>query len=262
MEIYKQLEKEFAEFTGKKYAVSVNSGTSALHLALVALGIGEGDEVIVPDFTFVACAFAVVYTGAKPIFVDCDDTLCIDPKLIEAKITKKTKAIMPVHIYSRKCDMDEIIKIARKYKLKLIEDASEHHAVKLSDCDVACYSMQSSKQIHCEEGGMLVTDSKKIYDEVNKLKTFYNDGRYFHPKLSFNYRMPNSQAKLALDSLHDFKGNDWVSVHIFNTEKERDENLEGGRTFFQPMTSLPMFNQPVGEKALYYSKRGLIIKND
>lgn len=247
---YKILEDKFARFTGKKYCVALNSGTSALHLALVALGIGKGDEVIVPDFTFVACAFAVSYTGAKPVFVDCDDTFCIDPKLIERKITKKTKAIMAVHIYSNDCNMKEIMRIARKHKLKVIEDASEHHGVKLSKSDVACYSFQSTKQIHCEEGGALVTDNKKIYDEVNKLKTFYNDGTYYHAKLSWNYRMPNSQAKLALKSLAKFKGKKWVKIHW--------KNGKGFRPFFKPLSSLPMYKQKVGKNALHYSKIGYI----
>lgn len=263
MEIYKQLEEEFAKFTGKKYAVAVNSGTSALHLALIALGIKEGDEVIVPDFTFIACAFAVTYIGAKPIFVDCGDDLCIDPDLIEAKITDKTKAIMAVHIYSRNANMKKIMAIARKHKLKVIEDASEHHAVKLSKSDVACYSFQKTKQIHCEEGGILVTDSKRIYDEVNKLKTFYNNGRYHHAKLSFNYRMADTQAKLALESLHEFKGKDWVEVIICKNPMQRNSYMKhippNVRPFFKPLSGMPMYRQfPVGKKALYYSKRGYI----
>lgn len=260
---YKQLEEEFAKFAGKKYAVALNSGTSALHLAMIALGIKAGDEVIVPDFTFIACAFAVTYIGAIPIFVDCGDDLCIDPKLIEAKITNKTKAIMPVHIYSHTANMKEIMKIAKKYKLKVIEDASEHHAVKLANSDVACYSMQKTKQIHCEEGGMLVTNKKRIYDEVNKLKTFYNNGRYHHAKLSFNYRMPDTQAKLALDSLHAFKGKDWVEIIICKNPMQRNSFMkkipENVRCFFKPLSGMPMYRQlPVGKKALYYSRRGYI----
>lgn len=262
METYKQLEEEFAKFTGKKYAVALNSGTSALHLALITLGIKPGDEVIVPDFTFIACAFAVTYVGAIPIFVDCDDTLCIDPKLIEAKITPKTKAIMPVHIYSQNCKMKEIMAIARRHNLKVIEDASEHHAVKLSKSDVACYSLQKTKQIHCEEGGMLVTDKKRIYDEAQKLKTFYNNGRYHHAKLSFNYRMPDSQAKLALESLKNFKGKDWVEIILCKTPMERNSYMKhmppNVRPFFKPLSGMPMYRQEKGKKALYYSRRGYI----
>lgn len=259
---YKKLEEEFAKFCGKKYAVALNSGTSALHLALITLGIKPGDEVIVPDFTFVACAFAVTYLGAKPVFVDCGDDLCIDPALIEAKITSKTKAIMPVHIYSHKCDMKSIMAIAKRHNLKVIEDASEHHAVKLSKSDVAIYSFQKTKQIHCEEGGILVTDKKKIYDEANKLKTFYNNGKYRHEKLSFNYRMPDTQAILALKSLKAFKGKDWVEIVICKNPMQRNSFMKhippNVRPFFKPLSSMPMYPQEVGKKALYYSRRGYI----
>ena len=261
MQKYQQLEQEFAKFTGKKYAVALNSGTSALHLGLLALGIKKGDEVIIPDFTFVACAFAVSYIGAKPVFVDCKDDYTIDENLIERKITKKTKAIMPVHVYSNKCAMDKIMKIAKKYKLKVIEDCSEHHAVKLSKSDVACYSLQSSKQIHCQEGGILVTDSKTIYDEVNKLKGFYNNGYYFHQKLSFNYRMPNATAELALRSLKAFKGKDWVTTHLCKTEKERDniiKTTKGTRCFFKPLSTMPMYKKKPGKNAERLSKLGYI----
>lgn len=235
-EPYKELERHFSKFCGKKYAVALNSGTSALHLALLALGIGKGDEVIVPDFTFVACAYAVSYTGAKPVFVDCKADFTIDETKI--KITKRTKAIMAVHIYGNQCNMKSILKIAKKHKLKVIEDCSEHHAVKLSKSDIAIYSFQSSKQIHCEEGGILVTNSKRIYNEVNNLKGFYHNGDYYHKKLSFNYRMPNAQARLALKSLQKFKGKSWI--------KEIGKDyiiLQSGvkKPFFKLMSSLPFY---------------------
>ncbi len=262
MENYKKFEEEFAKFAKRKYAVAVNSGTSALHLALITLGIKADDEVIVPDFTFIACAFSVSYIGAKPIFVDCGDDLCIDPKLIEAKITSKTKAIMPVHIYSHKCDMKAIMDIAKRHNLKVIEDCSQHHAVKLSNSDVAIYSLQQTKQIHCEEGGILVTNKKRIYDEANKLKTFYNNGRYRHQKLSFNYRIPESQAKLALKSLKEFKGKDWVEIIICKNPMQRNSFMKAipanVKPFFKPLSSMPMYRQEVGKKALYYSRRGYI----
>ena len=152
---YSKLEKEYAKFCGKKYAVSVNSGTSALHLALVVLGIGKGDEVIVPDFTMAACGFAVAYTGAKVITVDCKDDLTIDETLIEKKITKRTKAIMPVHIYGRLCNMEAINKIAKKYNLYVIEDACEAQGAKgLGKADLTCYSLYQNKIISGEEGGL------------------------------------------------------------------------------------------------------------
>lgn len=280
MEIYKKLETEFAKFAEKKYAVALNSGTAALHLALLSLGIGEGDEVIVPDLTFVACAFSVTYTGAKPIFVDCDDTMNMDPDLIEEKITKKTKAIMAVHLYGRKCDMKRIMAIARKYNLKVIEDVSEAHGVKLSNSDIAIYSLQSSKIINSQEGGILVTNSRAVVDKVVHLKGLSNDGRYFHDVVGFNYRMPNATAELAVKSLKNFKKNikkrakiakergfqcdsAWATVHICEDERQRDyilKNMKGSRCVFKPMSSLPMYrDQKVGKKALFFSERGLVI---
>ncbi len=280
MEIYKQLETEFAKFAGKKYAVALNSGTSALHLALLVLGVGAGDEVIVPDFTFVACAFAVTYTGAKPIFVDCDNTMNMDPDLIEAKITKKTKVIMAVHLYGRKSDMKKIMAIAKKHKLKVIEDVSEAHGVKLSNSEIAIYSLQNSKIINSQEGGILVTNNKAHVDKVIHLKGLSNDGKYFHDVVGFNYRMPNATAELALKSLKNFKKNikqrakiakmrgfecdsAWVTVTMCSNEDVRDDVLRQAKNWrctFKPMTTLPMYRgQTVGKKALDFSQRGLVI---
>lgn len=238
MQQYKKLEEEFSKFSNQEYCVALNSGTSALHLALLALGIGKGDEVIVPDFTFVACAFSVSYTGATPIFAECSNFV-LDENKLEDKISYRTKAIMAVHIYGKECNMEAIHNIAKKYGLKVIEDCSEHHTVKIHpDTDVAVYSLQESKQIHCEEGGILATKHKYIYDEVNLLKTFYHTGDYYHQKISYNYRMPESQAKLALKSLKQFTGKSWV--------KEIGDGfitLQSGvvKPFFKLMSSLPMY---------------------
>jgi perosamine synthetase len=235
---YKQLEEKFSKFCRRKYCVALNSGTSALHLALLSLGIEKGDEVIVPDFTFAACAFAVSYTGARPVFTECSNFV-IDENKLEDKITYRTKAIMAVHIYGKECNMEAIHKIARKYDLKVIEDCSEHHGVVIHpSTDIAIYSLQESKQIHCEEGGILATNEESIYNEVNLLKTFYHDGDYYHKKISFNYRMPESQAKLAIKSLKKFKGKSWV--------KEIGDGfiiLSSGvkKPFFKLMSSLPMY---------------------
>lgn len=280
MEIYQKLESEFAKFANKKFAVALNTGTAALHLALLALGVGKGDEVIVPDFTFVACAFSVTYTGAKPIFVDCGDDMLIDPDLIEAKITKRTKAIMAVHLYGRKCNMRKIMAIARKHNLKVIEDVSEAHGVPLANSDVAIYSLQRSKIINSQEGGMLVSNNKKIIDAVVHLKGLANDGKYYHDVVAFNYRMPNATAELALESLKNYPRNikirakiakergfpcdvAWVTVKICKDEEERNQLLlanHGSRCTFKPMSTLPMYKgQKVGKKALDFSKRGLVL---
>jgi len=278
--IYQILQNEFIKWTGYKHAVAVNSGTSALHLALLAMGVGQGDEVIVPDFTFASCAFAVSYCNATPIFVDCDDTLNINVSKIEEKITEKTKVIMAVHVYGRRCNMEKIREIANKYNLYVLEDLSEGHGIQPTG-DIAIYSFQTTKIIHAEEGGMLITNNDKWADEINLRKTLANRGDYFHPFIGFNYRMPDSQAKLALESFYELENNlrtrrtlelkngrpyrdvVWVNDCVFNSEEERDlmlKRIPNSRLFFKPLSSLPMYNQPIGEKALYYSKVGLVIK--
>ncbi|MCS7232131.1 MAG: DegT/DnrJ/EryC1/StrS aminotransferase family protein, partial [Elusimicrobiota bacterium] len=157
-----EFEKKFAEYLGVKYALTVSNGTVGLHLALVSLGVGEGDEVIVPDLTFVATANAVTYTGAKPIFADIDpETWCIDPEDMRKKITKRTKAIIPVHLYGHPADMDTINSIAMEYGLYVIEDAAEAHGAEyngkkvgsLGTCGV--FSFYGNKIITTGEGGMI-----------------------------------------------------------------------------------------------------------
>lgn len=282
--MYKQLEQEYSKFVGAKHAVSCNSGTSALHLALMAVGVGKGDEVIIPDFTMAACGFAVEYCGAKPIFVDCNDTFCIDWKLIEKKITKKTKAIMPVHIYGRLCNMPEILRIAKKHKLKVIEDACEAQgAVFESEADITCYSFYENKIIHAEEGGIATTDNKKYADRMNYLKNmaFGPKHDYMHLEIGYNYRMPNSQAQLALKSLLEFpteykRRRDieklWTGENIldavwvlpyYKKHKLYSKHFET-RPFFKPLSSFPMWynknTKKDSPKAHYYSSIGNYIK--
>jgi dTDP-4-amino-4,6-dideoxygalactose transaminase len=282
---YKELEKKFAEFVGTDYAVAVNTGTAALHLSLVALGIGKGDEVIVPDFSMAAAAFAVAYTGATPVFVDCDNRLLIDTKLIEKAITPKTKAILPVHIYGRVCDMKEINRIAKKHNLKIIEDACEVHGAKVGPADAICFSFYKNKIVHAEEGGIICTNSIELCDRLNYLKSmaFDENHSYYHADIGFNYRMPDSQALLALESLKNVHKNlekrrkiaSWydeyipkvlqigdrevVWVYDFQTFEAEDivEVIPGARHFFKPMSSLPPFRKAsVSPMALWWSKNG------
>ena len=262
--MYKQLEKEYSEFVGSKYAVSCNSGTSALHLALRALGIKEGDEVIVPEFTMVACAFAVSYCGAKPVFVDCKDDLNIDWELIEEKITPRTKAIMPVHIYGRLANMEKILEIAKKHSLYVVEDACEAQgAVFKSKADITCYSFYKNKIIHAEEGGIATTDNQELADRMNYLKNmaFGDNHNYIHQEIGFNYRMPDKMAEMALESLHYYpkekvmrqKKVDMLD-RLFGKTMKRDANwvydmkkkdFLGGdfqtREFFKPMSMQPPY---------------------
>ena len=205
-----QFEQEFAKYCGCKYGISTTSGTTALHLALATLGIGKDDEVIVPTFTMAACAFAVRYTGAIPVFVDCEpDTWCIDPKKIESRITIHTKAIMPVHIYGHPCDMDAIQAIAQKHSLEVIEDAAEAHGAEYKGRkvgglgDIGCFSFYANKIITTGEGGMLVTNDDHLADNARRLKDLAHskEQRFYHTDVGFNFRMTNIQAAIGLAQL-------------------------------------------------------------
>lgn len=236
-----KFERAFADFCGVRHAVSCNSGTAALHLALLALGVGPGDEVIVPTLTFVATANAVTYCGARPRFVDVDpDTWTLDPALIEAKLTARTKAILPVHLYGHVAHMDAIAEIARRHNLFVVEDAAEAHGADFrgrrvgSLSDVGAFSFYGNKIISCGEGGMVVTDSDEIGRYAAQLRGQGVDlaRRYWFPIIGYNYRMPNLTAAVGLaqveridwhidrrrevaswyrDLLHDVPGVRWQS---------------------------------------------------
>jgi len=200
-------EERFSRYCGRKYGITAANGTTALHLALAAAGIGPGDEVIVPTFTIASPAFAILYCGAKPVFVDVqEDTWNIDPRAIEQKITKRTKAIIPVHIYGHPCDMTAIMRIARKHKLLVIEDAAEAHGAQYKGKRVggfghlSCFSFYGNKIITTGEGGMIITNDKKLADRARKMKnlSFLKEKRFWHEELGFNYRMTNIQAAIGL----------------------------------------------------------------
>lgn len=220
-----QFEEQFAAYSDCKYGIAVCNGTIALHLALLALGIGKGDEVILPTFTMIASAFAVCYTGAKPVFVDADkDTWNIDVTKIEEKITSKTKAIMPVHIFGKMCDMGAIKALADKHHLYIIEDAAEAHGALYhgrkagSFSDVAAFSFFANKNITTGEGGMVVTNSKEIYDRARYFKNvcFPLDGprNYQHDDIGYNYRMSNLVAAIGLAQVE--KADDYRAMRIYN----------------------------------------------
>lgn len=208
MEPYQVLEKEYASYVGTSDAVVCNTGTAALHLALVGLGIGKGDEVIVPEFTMIASAWAVTYTGAKPVFVDCGDDLLIDVEKIEKKITPRTKAIMPVHIYGRVCNMDKIMELAKTYHLRVIEDCCEAQGAMwkgkhVGSFDVGCFSFFLNKIIPAEEGGAITTNDVALAAKCRDLRSmsFGDEHNYLHKQIGFNYRMTNFQAGLVLANL-------------------------------------------------------------
>lgn len=205
-----KFEKAFAEYIGVKHAVSVTSGTAALHIALMGLNIGKGDEVIVPDFTMIASVFAILYTGATPVFVDIEpDTCNIDVSLIEKKITKNTRAIMPVHIYGHSVDMDPLLALAKKKGIAVIEDAAEAHGAlyKNRKCgsmgEAGCFSFYGNKLITTGEGGMVVTNDDALASRMRSLKDLAHspEKRFWHEEIGYNYRMTNLQAALGLGQL-------------------------------------------------------------
>ncbi|MBI5151199.1 MAG: DegT/DnrJ/EryC1/StrS family aminotransferase [Candidatus Pacebacteria bacterium] len=206
----KRFEEEFARFLDVEHAVSVTNGTEALHLALATLGIGAGDEIIIPDLTIISCAFAALYVGAKPVLVDVDlKTGNIDPLKIEKCITPRTKAIMVVHLYGQAADMDPIMKIARKHNLRVIEDAAEAHGATYkgkkvgSIGDIGCFSFYGNKIITTGEGGMILMHDDVLYEKASLLMNLsHKHGRrFYHEELGFNMRMTNMQAALGCAGL-------------------------------------------------------------
>jgi len=197
-------EKEFASYCGSKFCAGVNSGTSALYFALVALDIGKGDEVILPANTFIAAAFAVSYTGANPVFVDIDrESYNIDVTKIKEKITKKTRAIIPVHLYGQTADMNPILEIAKKYGLKVVEDCCQAHGALYngksagSTGDVGCFSFYPSKNLGAYgDGGAIVTSDKKILEKILMLRNYGQKVKYNHLIKGFNDRLDNIQAAI------------------------------------------------------------------
>jgi len=210
-EYVSKFEREFAEYCGAKYGISTFNGTTALHLALKAIGVENGDEVIVPDLTFIATANTVKYCNAKPVFVDSHpEYWCMDPEEIEKRITKKTKAIIPVHLYGHPCDMDAIIDIARNHDIYVIEDAAEAHGAEYkgkrvgSMGDIGCFSFYGNKIVTTGEGGMCTTNNEELAEKMNLLKNHGMDPerRYWYNTIGYNYRMTNLQAAVGVAQLN------------------------------------------------------------
>ncbi len=209
-EYINEFEEKFAAYTGTKYATSTCNGTAALHLALAILGIGHGDEVIIPDMTFVATANAVKYTGAAVKLVDIDPfTWNIDISKIESSITKRTKAIIPVHLYGNPINMKELNAIAKKHDLFVIEDCAEAIGAEVfgkkvgSFSHISAYSFYGNKVITTGEGGMVCSNNKKLIDKAILYKDhgMSKKRRYYHPVIGFNYRMTNMQAAIGVAQL-------------------------------------------------------------
>jgi perosamine synthetase len=206
----KQFEERFAAQVHRKYGIAVSNGTVALEAAVVALGLGKGDEVIMPTFTIISCAAAIVRAGAVPVLVDSDpETWNMNVNQIESKITPRTKAIMVVHIYGLPVDMDPVSALADKYDLKIIEDAAEMHGqiYKGRPCgsfgDISIFSFYPNKHITTGEGGMIVTDDAGLAEKCRSLRNlcFQPHKRFLHEELGFNFRLTNLQAALGLAQL-------------------------------------------------------------
>jgi dTDP-4-amino-4,6-dideoxygalactose transaminase len=197
-------EREFAAYSGAAHGVGVNSGTAALHLALVAAGIGAGDDVITVPFTFVASIAAITYVGARPVLVDVDpETLTLDPAAVASAITPRTKAILPVHLYGHPADMDPILSIARRHGLIVIEDAAQAHGAQSkgrpvgSLGDMGCFSFYPTKNLGaCGEGGMVVTNRADFADALRLLRSWGERSRYHHEIPAFNARLQGLQGAI------------------------------------------------------------------
>ena len=206
----KRFEEGFAEKMGRRYGVAMSNGSVALDAAAIAVDLQPGDEVIMPTFTIICCASAITRTGAVPVLVDADPlTWNMDVAQIEAKITKKTKAIMVVHIYGLPVEMDKVLDLARKYNLKIIEDAAEQHGQHYkgrpvgSFGDISCFSFYPNKHITTGEGGMVATDDARLAERCRALRNlcFEPERRFVHHELGYNYRMTNIQAALGVAQL-------------------------------------------------------------
>jgi perosamine synthetase len=219
----KRFEREFAAYCGVRHGVATHNGTVALHLALAALGIGPGDEVILPTLTFVATANAVVYTGATPVFVDSEPhTWNIAPEAVARAVTPRTRAIIAVHLYGHPADMDPLRALADQHGLTLIEDAAEAHGARYkgrragSLSDVAIFSFFGNKIITTGEGGMVLTDDPALAERCFLLENQarHNENPYWHAEIGYNYRMTNLQAALGVAQLERIE--DLIAVRVQN----------------------------------------------
>ena len=226
----KAFEEAFAEMCGVNHAIATSSGTTALHVALLANEIGPGDEVITSAFTFIASTNSILFTGAKPVFVDIDPrTFNLNVDMIEAAITPKTKAIMPVHLYGLACDMDPIMSFAKKHGLAVIEDACQSHGAeykskKVGSFGTGTFSLYPTKNMTSGEGGMITTDDPVIDEKCRVIRQHGMRRRYYHDELGFNFRMTDVHAAIGLAQLKKLdKFNDVRQANA----KFLSENLEG-----------------------------------
>jgi len=203
----KEFEQRFAAMCGVKHAIAVSSGTTALHIGLLANGIGPGDEVLTTPFSFIATVNAILFTGATPIFVDIEQqTFNLDACLVESLITPRTKAILPVHLYGHMCDMDKLLAIANQYGLRIIEDACQsvratYQGRYAGSYGTAAFSFYATKNLMCGEGGMITTDDDEVAEQCRMIRNHGMKRRYYHEMLGYNYRLTDLQAAIGLVQL-------------------------------------------------------------
>lgn len=235
-----EFEKNASEYLGVKHAVGVANGTDALQIAMMALGIGKGDEVITTPFTFVATTETIVMLGAKPVYVDIDpETYNINPEKIKSKITDKTRAILPVHLYGNPAEMDEIMSIAKEHNLFVIEDSAqgfgaEYKGKKVcSFGDLACISFFPSKNLGCYgDGGMVVTNDDKIHEKVRMIASHGSKVRYVHETLGMNSRLDAIQAAI-------------LNVKLKYIDEWNDKRIKFAKLYSEKLSSLPKIKTPV-----------------
>lgn len=216
-----EFEEKFAEWVGAKYGVAVNSGTAALHVALLSCGVGEADEVITTPFTFIASGNSILYTGAKPVFADIDlKTYTLDPESIESLITENTKAILPVQLYGQSANMERINEIAEKHGLIVIEDAAQAHGATCkgnnvgSMGDMSCFSFYPTKNMTTSEGGIITTDDEDLAENAKMFRAHGASVRYHHDAIGYNFRMTDISAAIGLAQLN--KIDDFNKARIEN----------------------------------------------
>jgi perosamine synthetase len=228
-----EFEEAFAEYAGTRYAVATNSGTAALHVALMASGIGQGDEVITTSFSFIATASCCLFCGAVPVFVDIDDeTFNLAPRLIEEKITPKTRAVIIVHLYGQPCDMDEILAICKKHNLVLIEDACQAHGAeygghKVGSFGIGCFSFYPTKNMTTGEGGIITTNDEEVARRAGKIRQHGQSQRYVNELLGYNYRMTDIAAAIGICQLQNLEAANARRINNAAYLSEHISQIEG-----------------------------------
>jgi len=245
-----KFERNFADYIGVKHAIAVNSGTSALHTALLACGIRQGDEVITTPFSFIATANAILYCQAKPVFADIDEkTFNIDPEQIKEKITSKTKALLVVHLYGLPCEMQAIKEICEDYKLLLIEDACQAHGAEYkgkkvgSFGDAGVFSFYPTKNMTTGEGGMITTNNEKIAEKARLIREHGAKQRYLHETLGYNYRMTDIAAAIGIEQLKKLDKMNEIRIKNAAILTQGIKGINGITLPFVPLGTKHVFHQ-------------------